>query len=188
MRRTHLSNLQPLIALLLVNATGLAAAQPFFDVGLHASEIESKIANRDDTISVEDAGLHLGIGARRAISDRADISFRLELDSVDSNSFMAVRAFDYRRHISDRLAVNAFLGTARLDLATAAYGWYLGFGVQWKKLTADWDLSLDVRFGDKVARDNLLPSDPQGGSPDNFHDITGITLYLSRGFKAARDD
>ena len=169
-------------------AAETACAQPYFDVGLHASKIESRIANRADTVSVNDADIHLGIGARRSVSERADIGFRLELDSIDSNTLLAVRAFDYRRHLSERLAINTFLGAARLDLATPAYGWYLGFGVQWKQLTPEWDLSLDVRFGDKLARDNLLPSDPQGGSPDNFHDVTGITLYLSRGFKARRND
>jgi hypothetical protein len=172
----------------LVAALDAAHAQPFFDVGLHSSRIESRIANRDDTVDVNDAGIHLGIGARRSVSERADISFRLELDSIDSNTLLAVRAFDYRRHLSEKLAINTFLGAARLDLATPAYGWYLGVGLQWKELTPDWDLSLDLRFGDKVARDNLLPSDPQGGSPDNFHDITGITLYLSRGFRARRND
>jgi hypothetical protein len=25
-----------------------------------------------------------------------------------------------------------------------------------------WDLGIDLRLGDKIARDNLLPSDPQG--------------------------
>ena len=165
-----------------------SARSRFFDVGLHGSRIESRIANRDDTVSVNDAGIHLGIGARRSVSEKADIGFRLELDSIDSNALLTVRAFDYRRHLSERLAINTFLGAARLDLATPAYGWYLGFGVQWKALTPEWDLNLDVRFGDKVARDNLLPTDPQGGSPDNFHDVTGVTLYLSRGFRARRND
>jgi len=188
MRHTRFYILGMLTAWLCLFAPGFAVAQPFFDIGLHASEIDSRIANLDDNVTTSDAGLHLGIGARRVVSDRADISFRLELDSIDSNTFLAVRAFDYRRHISDRLAINTFLGAARLGLGTPAYGWYLGFGVQWKEITAGWDLSLDVRFGDKVARDNILPSDPQGGSPDNFHDVTGITVYLSRGFKTTRND
>lgn len=188
MRQVLAHTLTAGIAVVVIFAGGNVRAQPFFDIGVHASDIDSRIANRDDTVSVSDAGLHLGIGARRVVSDRADISFRLELDSIDSDTFMAVRAFDYRRHFSQRLAMNFFVGAARLDLATPAYGWYLGFGMQWKELISDWDLSLDVRFGDKVARDNLLPSDPQGGSPDNFHDVTGVTLYLSRGFKTTRDD
>lgn len=188
MQRTAVSRAAARITALLLCTNAIATAQPFFDVGIHSSDIDSRIANRDDTVNVSDAGLHLGIGARRIVSDRSDISFRLELDSIDSDTFLAVRAFDYRRHLNERLALNMFVGAARLDLATPAYGWYLGFGVQWKQLIRGWDLSLDARFGDKVARDNLLPSDPQGGSPDNFHDVTGITLYLSRGFKAARDD
>jgi hypothetical protein len=96
--------------------------------------------------------------------------------------FLAVRALDYRRHLSERIAVSAFLGAARLDLATPAYGYYAGGGVQLKELLPSWDLSIDVRLGDEVARDNLLPSDPQGGSPDNFYDITGVSVYFSRRF------
>jgi hypothetical protein len=93
-----------------------------------------------------------------------------------------VRAFDYRRHISQRLALTAFAGAARLDLDTPAHGWYLGGGVQIKELWPRWSLSLDLRLGDKLARDNVLPTDPQGGRPDNFYDLSGLTIYLSRGF------
>jgi hypothetical protein len=54
--------------------------------------------------------------------------------------------------------------------------------VQIKDLWPRWSLSLDLRYGDKLARDNVLPTDPQGGSPDNFYDLSGVTIYLSRGF------
>jgi hypothetical protein len=54
--------------------------------------------------------------------------------------------------------------------------------VELKELWPSWTLAIDVRFGDKLARDNLLPSDPQGGRPDNFYDLTGLSLYLSRRF------
>jgi hypothetical protein len=44
-------------------------------------------------------------------------------------------------------------------------------------------LALDVRIGDKLARDNVLPTDPQGGNrPDTFYDLRGISIYLSRRF------
>ena len=162
--------------------------EPFVDIGLTGGKIESRIANRDDTVSVTDTGLHVGFGARRRAGDRSDIGFRLELDSIDSTTLLTIRAFDYRRHISERLAVNMFVGAARLDLATAAYGWYLGAGLQWKNIADDWDLGLDLRFGDKVARDNILPTDPQGGSPDNFHDVTALSLSLSRRFGGAGND
>ena len=39
------------------------------------------------------------------------------------------------------------------------------------------DLGIDLRYGDKIARDNLLPTDPQS-RPDSFYDLTGASLYL----------
>jgi hypothetical protein len=63
-----------------------------------------------------------------------------------------------------------------------AYGYYLGGGLQIKDLLPAWDLSFDLRLGDKIARDNLLPTDPQGGRSDNFYDLSGFSIYLSRRF------
>jgi hypothetical protein len=101
---------------------------------------------------------------------------------VDSELLLALRLVDYRFNVSDRLGFDAFFGAARLSLGTPAYGYYLGGGVQLKQLVAKWDLGIDLRYGDKIARDNVLPSDPQGGSQDNFYDLTGISVYLSRRF------
>jgi len=159
-----------------------ATAETFIDIGIAASRVRSEIANRPDTIERSDESFHIGVGARRAINERSDFGVRLELDTVDSDLFLAIRAFDYRRHVSDRIAYSLFVGAARLELATPAYGYYLGAGIQIKDIVDSWDLGLDFRVGDEVARDNLLPSDPQGGSPDNFHNLDGVTLYLSRRF------
>lgn len=159
-----------------------AAAEVFVDVGLAASRIESQFANRPDRVERSDAGFHIGVGARRAINERGDFGVRLEADTVDSDLFLAVRAFDYRRHLSDRVAYSLFVGAARLELATPAYGYYFGGGIQIKDIVESWDLNVDLRIGDEVARDNLLPTDPQGGMPDNFHNLSGITLYLTRRF------
>lgn len=161
-----------------------AAADVFVDFGITASHVEAKIADPAGAVksTSTDAGLHLGLGARKSINEKSDIGVRLELDSIESETLLALRAFDYRRHRSDRLAFNYFIGAARYSLATPAYGYYLGFGVQLKDFVSGLDLGLDLRYGDKIARDNLLPSDPEGGSPDNFYDITGVTLYLSHRF------
>ena len=159
-----------------------ASAEVFIDIGASVSEIDSKIANRSGTVSRTEAGAHLGLGARRSIGERSDLGVRVEVDTLGSDLLLAFRALDYRYHISNRFALSAFLGAARLDLATPAYGYYLGGGGQWKDVISGWDLSLDLRIGDKVARDNVLPTDPQGGSPDNFHDIYGVTVYMSYRF------
>jgi hypothetical protein len=121
------------------------------------------------------------LGVRRELAN-GSIGARVELDDVDGDALLAVRALDYRRHLTPRLAVTGFLGAARLDLATPAYGYWLGGGVQLKELLPGWDLGVDLRYGDKIARDNLLPTDPQGGKQDNFYDLSGIAVYLSRRF------
>jgi hypothetical protein len=89
---------------------------------------------------------------------------------------------DYRYRFTGPLAVGAFLGASRYALATPAYGFYIGAGVQYRNLLPGWDLDLDYRDGVKVARDHLLPSDPTGVRPDSFYDITSLSLYVSHRF------
>lgn len=158
-----------------------AAAELFVDLGVNHTRVEADIATLAFKPTSSASGLHVGAGLRRELS-QGSIGARIELDDVDGDALLAVRAFDYRHHLSERLAVTAFMGAARLDLATPAYGYYLGGGLQLKAFVADWDLGIDVRFGDKIARDNLLPTDPQGGRPDNFYDLQGLAVYLSKRF------
>jgi hypothetical protein len=159
-----------------------AHAEAFLDLGANISRIDSRIALEPDWTSSNSGGVHIGLGVRRTLSGGNDIGVRLELDNIDSDALLAVRAFDYRFNRSERFAIAAFLGAARLDLATPAYGYYFGGGVQFKDVLAGWDLGVDLRRGDKIARDNVLPSDPQGGSPDNFYDLTGLSVYFSKRF------
>ena len=157
-------------------------AEAFFDIGVASSRIESRNTNVSARPDRTETGLHLGVGASRRVGERGELSVRLELDDLGSDLLLAVRALDYRRHISERLAFNIFIGAARLDLETPAFGYYYGAGIQFKELVSNWDLSIDLRIADEVARDNLLPSDPQGGNPDNFRDIFGVSVYLTRRF------
>ena len=159
-----------------------AQAEAFLDVGASSTRVEADIATLSDTITSTETGWHLGGGVRRELKGGGNIGVRVELDDIDSNLLLAVRALDYRYSLSEHLALTAFLGAARLDLATPAYGYYLGGGFQFKELVAAWDLSIDLRIGDKLARDNLVPSDPHGGRDDNFYDLRGISVYFSRRF------
>jgi hypothetical protein len=173
-------------ALLVAGCASAAAsnvrAEGFIDLGVSSTRVEADIATLASKVTSTDSGLHLGAGVRRELRGGGNIGVRVEIDDVDSNLLIAVRALDYRYSISERLAIGAFLGAARLDLATPAHGYYLGGGVQLKELVRGWDLSIDLRIGDKIARDNLLPTDPQGGRNDNFYDLRGISVYLSRRF------
>ncbi len=59
---------------------------------------------------------------------------------------------------------------------------YAGLGAQWRNILPKWDLGIDFRYAQNVARDHLLASDPQGPRPDSFYKIETGLLYLSRRF------
>jgi hypothetical protein len=176
--------LRRLLTAAVLGVPAMASAGGFVDFGLATTTIHSKVAMPGGAVagSYSDSGLHLGIGISKAVNERSDIGVRLELDEVESDQLLALRAFDYTRHLSDRISMSYFAGAARLALGTPAYGYYFGLGVQFKEVAAGLDLGIDLRYGDKVARDNLLPSDFRDGSPDNFYDISGISVYLSHRF------
>lgn len=128
-------------------------------------------------------GPHLGLGARRKVSEHQDLGVRIEADEIRSHALLSVRALDYRYRFNGPLAWSAFLGAARYAVATPAYGWYFGTGLQWRNILPGWDLGVDYRAGYKLARQRSLASDPQGGyRPDAFYSIDSVSLYVSRKF------
>lgn len=167
-------------ALLAVLAAHAARAEVLVDFGVSSTKVMADIANATSIVSTTTSGYHVGVGVRRALK-AGSVGVRLDLEDVDSNLLIAVRALDYKHAFSERLSIGGFLGAARLDLATPAYGYWLGGALEYD-FSKRWAVSLDLQIGDKLARDNLLPSDPQGGRPDNFYDLRGISIYLSRRF------
>ena len=155
-------------------------AELFADAGINFSELAIRLDGSPAHTESLGVAPHFAIGARRAVSDRSDLGVRAEFDDIDGDLLFSVRALDYRYRFDSPLAVSVFVGASRLDLATPAYGYYYGAGVQWRNLLPNIDLGLDLRYGDKIARDKLLPTDPPSEKrPDSFYDLTGATLSLS---------
>ena len=159
-------------------------AELFVEAGATASEVQIRLGDGSPKARTDaEVAPHVGLGARRAVSRHSDLGVRLELDEVDGEYLLAVRALDYRYRFSSPLALTAFAGAARYDLATPAYGYYIGAGVQWRDLLNGLDVNLDFKYADKVARDKLLPTDPgTDPRPDSFYDVTAATLSLSYRF------
>ena len=135
------------------------------------------------TPTESNTGVHVAGGVRRAVSDRSDLGARVELDDVDGHSLLSVRAIDYRYRFRSPLALNFFIGASRYDVATPAYGLYFGAGLQWRDVRPGWDVGVDVRNAKKVARDHLLPNDPDSTlRPDSFYTIESVSLSLTRRF------
>jgi hypothetical protein len=158
------------------------SAQLFVEAGINASKVKIDLADELPQDSVNGVAAHFAIGARRAVSDRSDLGVRLEIDDVDGSMLVGVRAIDYRYRFANPLAFTFFVGAARYDLATPAYGIYYGIGGQWRDLFAGWDAGVDLKYATKVARDHLLPSDPASVRNDSFYDISGATFSISRRF------
>ncbi|HSD74244.1 MAG TPA: capsule assembly Wzi family protein [Steroidobacteraceae bacterium] len=159
-------------------------AELFVDAGATASKLQIRLGDGSPpTRTGAQVAAHVGLGARRAVSQHSDFGVRIELDQVDDEYLLAVRALDYRYRFANPLALTFFVGAARYDLATPAYGYYIGLGAQWRNLVRGLDLNLDFKYADKVARDKLLPTDPgTDPRPDSFYDVSAATLALSYRF------
>jgi hypothetical protein len=128
------------------------------------------------------SGAHFSVGARRSVSDHSDLGARVEFDDLGGHSLAGVRLIDYRYRFDNPLAVVGFLGAARYDLATPAYGFYCGAGLQWRDLLPHLDAGVEWRYYDSIARDHLLPTDPHTNRPDSFYDISGEVFALTYHF------
>lgn len=158
----------------------------FVDAGLNLSRVEYDPSDAGLTPRQEDSavGHHLGVGVRRSITERSDLGVRVELDDIDGTAAIGVRAIDYRYRLNRKLALGAYAGAMRYDGPTAAYGYYGGVGVQLRDVLPRFDLNLDIRGSDKIARDVLLSSDPANNTwGDVIYQIYGANLYLSYRFR-----
>jgi hypothetical protein len=155
----------------------------FIDAGLSASRLKFDPSDKvTPKREVTTTGPHVALGVRGAVSERSDIGTRIELDDVDGYVLLGVRALDYRYRIGAKFALSGFAGAVRYDPATPAYGYYGGIGAEWLNMVDGFNLGLDLRATDKVARDVLLPTDPQSTWGDVIYRIYSANLYLSYRF------
>jgi hypothetical protein len=158
-------------------------AERFVDAGMNVNKVRTDALPGIPVVSSR-IGFdpHLGLGARRAVSANNDLGVRVELDEVDGHSLIGVRAVDYRYRFTDAFALGMFIGVTRYDVATPAYSMYFGIGALWRDILPKWDLGIDLRYAQNVARDHVLATDVHGARPETFYKIETGLLYLSRRF------
>lgn len=166
----------------LASTADVAGAELFLDYGINANEVRVTVDEARASAGIKTdrkIAPHLAIGARRPASKRGDLGVRVELDDINGDTLIALRALDYRYRIGRNFAASLFVGAARYDAPTPAMGFYGGVGIQWRGLTRHMDLNLDARYADKVSRDKVLPNEPREIRPDSFYDISSVSLYLT---------
>jgi hypothetical protein len=156
----------------------------FVDAGANANRVRIDLEKGIPiTTSKVMFGPHFAIGARRAVSEKNDWGVRLELDGdVNGHSLIGARPIDYRHRFGDTFALSLFAGVNRYNLATPAYSLYGGIGTQWRNVLPKWDLGLDARYAQNIARNHVLPTDVQGVRPDSFYKIQSVIAYITRRF------
>ncbi len=158
-------------------------AEWFVDAGGNASKVHKDLQQNLPIVTTNIGfGPHLALGARRAVSANNDLGVRLEYDQVDGHALVGVRALDYRYRFDGPIALGLFAGAARYNLATPAFSVYFGGGLEWRDIVPNWDLSMEFKHAQNLARDHLLKTDPPGTRPDSFYKIDSALLYLSRRF------
>ena len=131
------------------------------------------------------AGPYVAFGARRRVSTHQDLGVAIEADDISGRTLLSVRMLDYRYRFGWPIALNAFAGASRYALGTAAYGVYVGGGLQWRDILPGWDVGVDYRSVLYAERERDLPTDPEpvaSVKPDSLTSIYSWTLYLSRKF------
>jgi hypothetical protein len=155
----------------------------FVDAGGNANRVKADLQKGlAVTTTNTQFGPHFALGARRAVSEHNDLGVRAEIDEVDKHSLIQFRALDYRYRFDGPLALGIFAGVARYNLQTPATSMYAGLGLQWRNVLPGWDIDSDFRYGQNLARDHVLASDPQGVRPESFYKIESLTFYISRHF------
>lgn len=161
--------------------SGLARAENYLDVdvGVAYSNVSaSEPSPIDGDFEDGSVGYHLGVGAYRSNDgSRWIYGVKLEVQDVVGSNLLAVRAIDVGYTITTNMVVNGFLGAARFDLATPAYGYRVGLGGHYW-LSDRWAVAAEATYGDSLARDKLLPGEDPANSPDVFFDIVQLNMYV----------
>ena len=160
-------------------------AELFIDAGVNVSQVQIRLGDATPTMTTDlEVAPHFGVGARRSVSVSSDLGVRLELDRIDDEMLLSVRALDYRYRFRSPLALSFFVGASRYDLATPAYGYYLGGGVRAAQPAA----GVRCRHRPALLRQDsarqaaCLTIRQAAPRPDSFYDISGAALSLSYRF------
>lgn len=99
---------------------------------------------------------------------------------ADDIALWSIRPLDYKYLIVSDFNLKLFFGVSRYDRETPAHGYYLGTGVEWTGWREDIGFNVEAAYGDKIARDRVLSTDPVREKADDiFYDVYSLNTYIS---------
>ncbi len=161
-----------------------------FDAGL---SVVSKRLHEDlfgDMPSFEspELGTFFGFAVDKKLTNNqqansAYIGTKIEFHQIDGNILTTVRALDYKQHINEEWLWGAFVGGARYDFRSPAYGYTFGGGLFYRpeSFVGNWGAAIELQYLDKLARDKIHPDDPSVAltGPDSFADMQIIAFSVN---------
>ncbi|MBU2916944.1 hypothetical protein KO505_03075 [Psychrosphaera sp. F3M07] len=131
-------------------------------------------------------GQYLAIAVHKPISDTSSIGTRLDIQNFNDHVLLSVRAIDYQYSLSKSFTTNIFLGAARYQFRTPAYGYSAGIGMLYQPNEwGNWGLQTEFQYFDMLARDKLTAEDPTGAEYNGLDSFTyfqaisiGVNYYF----------
>lgn len=154
------------------------------DTGIHTYKARwfENLSDSTPDFSSAQSDLYLGIAVHKPISLNTSFGSRIDIQEVNQHLLISVRAIDYQYAISEQFITNIFLGAARYQYRTPAYGYSTGLGLLYKPRSwGAWGLQLEARYFDTLARDKLTEDDPQDKTwgPDSFLDVQSVSFGVN---------
>src|SRR4029078_8587480 len=85
-------------------ASTTARSEVLVDFGVNSTRVDADIATYPSIVTTTTSGYHVGAAVRRAL-EHVSFGARLELEDIDSNLLIAVRALDYKHAFTEKLSV-----------------------------------------------------------------------------------
>lgn len=158
------------------------AAERYVLLGLSAQQADySSGDSRIDSEKGRDTGYQLRMAARNSYGENQQhlLGLGLDVQRFIGDLLLGFRALEYQYQFNCDYRAGAFIGAMQLDSGAAQTGYYGGLNVSRLNTLLGADAVLELQYGHGLARDRLLPEDPQGRLPDMFMNVYVFNLGLA---------
>jgi opacity protein-like surface antigen len=124
---------------------------------------------------------YVGIAIQKKVSLLSSIGSRIDIQKFNDHTLLSVRAIDYQLTLSESFKANIYLGAARYQFRTPAYGYTGGIGLLYHPSSwRNWGLQLEARYFDALARDKLTDEDPvKSITNDSFYTFQSLSFGVN---------